>query len=200
MTASSAVPIVFLPVVLEKYPDCDFTEPDWLKRSKKQLAANKEPLLRETISGIDTLLNKDRLRYLHLVDGGITDNLGLLALYDIVTLGGGAVDILEDMKTIPPKYLVVISVNSSTDPDRAMDISHAEPSLIETINSMSDIQLHRFNRTTQELLETKIKQWVKALSTPERPVKSYFINVSLKDVQKTELRLLLTQRLWTESP
>jgi NTE family protein len=128
-----------------------------------------------------------------LVDGGITDNLGLLALYDFVTLAGGAENTLNDMKTIPPKYLVVISVNSSTDPDLNMDISREEPSIIETINSMSDIQLHRFNRTTQELMEKKLKEWTKALSTPERAIKSYFINVSLKDVQKTELRILLNK-------
>ena len=193
VAASSSVPIVFLPVVLEKYSDCGSSEPEWLKRSKAQLEINEDPLLEESIKGIDILLNKQRLRYIHLVDGGITDNLGLLALYDFVTLAGGAVQTLHQMKTKPPKYFVVISVNSSTDPNSDMDISNKEPSILDTINSMSDIQLHRFNRTTQALLESKIKQWAKAISTPEHQVKSYFINVSLKDVHKTELRLLLNK-------
>ncbi|NOQ78891.1 MAG: patatin-like phospholipase family protein [Gammaproteobacteria bacterium] len=193
VAASSSVPIVFLPVVLEKYSDCDSFEPEWLKRSKAQLEINEDPLLAESVKGIEILLNKKRLRYIHLVDGGITDNLGLLALYDFVTLSGGAVQTLQNMKTKPPKYFVVISVNSSTDPNFDMDISNKEPSILDTINSMSDIQLHRFNRTTQALLEFKIKQWTKAISTPEHQVKSYFINVSLKNVQKNELRLLLNK-------
>lgn len=190
VAASSSVPIVFLPVVLEKYPDCGSIEPEWLKRAKAHLEINDDPLLAESVNGIDVLLNKERLRYVHLVDGGITDNLGLLALYDFVTLGGGAVQTLHNMKTKPPKYLVIISVNSATDPNLDMDITNKEPSIGETINSMSDIQLHRYNRTTQELMQSKTKQWSKAVSTPEHQVKSYFINVSLKDVQKTELRLL----------
>ena len=193
VAASSSVPILFLPVVLEKYPDCGSIEPEWLKRAKAQLEINEDPLLAETVSGIDVLLNKQRLRYIHLVDGGITDNLGLLALYDFVTLGGGAAQTLHNMKTQPPKYFVIISVNSSTDPNLDMDITNKEPSIGETINSMSDIQLHRYNRTTQELMQAKIKQWTKAISTPEHQVKSYFINVSLKNVQKTELRLLLNK-------
>ena len=58
---------------------------------------------------------------------------------------------------------------------------------------MSDIQLHRYNRTTQELMQTRIKEWAKAISTPEHQVKSYFINVSLKDIQQSQLRVLLNQ-------
>ena len=193
VTASSSVPIVFLPVVLEKYSDCSSIEPEWLKVAKARLDADEDPLLAETVSGIEVLLNKKRLRYIHLVDGGITDNLGLLALYDFVSLGGGAKQTLQYMDTTPPKYYVIISVNSSTDPNRDMDISNKEPSIGETLDSMSDIQLHRFNRTTQELMLTRVKEWTEALSTPEHQVKYYFINVSLKDVQQPELRVLLNK-------
>ncbi len=193
VTASSSVPIVFLPVVLEKYSDCSSIEPEWLKTAKARLDADEDPLLAETVSGIEVLLNKKRLRYIHLVDGGITDNLGLLALYDLVSLGGGAKQTLQYMDTTPPKYFVIISVNSSTDPNRDMDISNKEPSIGETLDSMSDIQLHRFNRTTQELMLTRVKEWTEALSTPEHQVKYYFINVSFKDVQQPELRVLLNK-------
>ena len=193
VTASSSVPIVFLPVVLEKYTDCGSIEPEWLKTAKARVKETNDPLLSETVAGIEVLRNKEPLRYIHLVDGGITDNLGLLALYDLVSLGGGAQQMLHNMKATPPKYFVIISVNSSTTPNRDMDISNKEPGIFETINSMSDIQLHRYNRTTQELMESRIKQWAKSISTPEHPVKSYFINVSLKDVQKPELRVLLNK-------
>jgi NTE family protein len=53
--------------------------------------------------------------------------------------------------------------------------------------------LHRFNRTTQELMQARIKEWAKTISTPEHQVKSYFINVSLKDVQQFQLRVLLNE-------
>ncbi len=193
VAASSSVPIVFLPVVLEKYSDCDSNDPVWLKNGKAQLEANEDPLLKESVKGIDVLLNKERLRYIHLVDGGITDNLGLLALYDFVTLGGGIVQLEHILKIKLPKYFVIISVNSSTDPNFNMDISNKEPSIYETINSISDVQLHRYNRTTQELLQSKIKQWTQAMSTPEHQIKPYFINVSLKNVRKSELRVLLNK-------
>ncbi|MDX2507650.1 MAG: patatin-like phospholipase family protein, partial [Gammaproteobacteria bacterium] len=134
VTASSSVPVLFLPVVLEKYSDCDSNDPEWLKNAKAHLKTNKDPLLEESVKGIDVLLNKERLRYIHLVDGGITDNLGLLALYDFVTLAGGTARIENILKTKPPKYFVIISVNSSTDPNFDMDISNKEPSIYETIN------------------------------------------------------------------
>ncbi len=84
VATSSAVPVVFLPVVLENYPDCGSAEPPWLKTAKQR--AVNDPLAAEMTKGIDSLLAKDRRRYMHLIDGGITDNLGLHALYDIITL------------------------------------------------------------------------------------------------------------------
>ena len=193
VAASSSVPVVFLPVVLEKYPDCGSAEPEWLQAARTKANANDDPLLNESVRGMQSLLNKERQRYIHLVDGGITDNLGLLALYDFVTLAGGAQQAVEHLETKPPKYIVVISVNSSTDPNRDMDLSNAEPSMSETISAMSSIQLHRYNSATLELIESSIKTWAESISTPERPVKPYFISIGFRDVAKPKLRLLLNK-------
>ena len=193
VAASSSVPIVFLPVVLEKYSECDSSEPGWLKAAKAKAKTNNDPLLAETVRGIEILINKERLRYVHLVDGGITDNLGLLALYDLITLTGGAQQTVRSYDTKPPKYFIVLSVNSSTDPNLDMDISTAEPSISETIGAMSDIQLHRYNSSTLALMKSSIKKWAKAVSTPEHQVKPYFISIGLKDVVKPKLRLFLNK-------
>lgn len=188
VAASSAVPLVFLPVVLEKYPDCGAVKPDWLEKIEARAIAEKDPLLTETVHGVQTLLEKNERRYIHLVDGGITDNLGLHALYDIVTLSGGAKTLIDGLKKKPPSRLVVISVNSSTKPQPEMDLSNAEPSIGETIGAMSDVQLHRYNTTTLELMKASLDKWTKALSTSEHQVKSYFIRLNLSSIRTPEER------------
>jgi NTE family protein len=193
VTASSAVPIIFLPVVLEKYSGCDLTTPEWLEKARKKVSKYKNPLLRETVRGIDILINKERLRYVHLVDGGITDNLGLLALYDYISLSGGALQTVHYTEVKPPKYFVVIIVNSSTDPNNNMDTSTEEPSIFDTIDTMSDIQLHRYNSATQNLIISEVHKWAKAISTPEREVKTYIIDVSIRNIKKSKLRFLLNK-------
>lgn len=193
VTASSAVPVVFLPVVLEKYPGCKLKEPGWLTTMKKK--AEDEPLLIEMIAGIESLKESDKSRYIHLVDGGITDNLGLHAILDLFALAGGTPQLLHTIGHKPPSHLVIISVNSSTDPQSDMSASNEEPSIIKTIKSMSSTQLHRYNSTTLDLMERSIKKWSDELSTPERQVKSYFIRVGLRDIEETAL-----QKIFNEIP
>ena len=186
VAASSAVPIVFLPVVLEKYPDCGSTEPEWLNSVKKE--AEHAPILNETITGIEFLQNQDAGRYMHLVDGGITDNLGLHAMVDLIALAGGAKKTLRKLGKKIPKKVVIISVNSSTEPRPEMTFSRAEPSISETISAMSDVQLHRYNSTTLDLMKRSVERWSKEMSTPERQIQSYFINIGLESIREPELK------------
>ncbi len=191
VTASSAVPILFMPVVLEKYQGCDIKEPGWLTTIKNK--AEDEPLLIEMITGIESLRASDQSRYIHLVDGGITDNLGLQAILDLFALAGGMKQLLHTLDHKPPSHLVVISVNSSTDPQSKMSSSNEEPSIIETIKSMSNTQLHRYNSTTLDLMERSVKRWPDLLSTPDHQVKSYFIRVGLRDMQETALQKIFNK-------
>jgi NTE family protein len=80
VTASSAVPILFPPVVLKDYYDCPLVgKPDWLERSAELTANN--PAMGQIIRGLETYYDQDNRKYAHFVDGGITDNLGLRAVY-----------------------------------------------------------------------------------------------------------------------
>ena len=145
------------------------------------------------IRDIDSLLDKQQRRYVHLVDGGITDNLGLRAIYELITLSGGARATERSLHRKPPSHVVIISVDASTDPESTMDQSTAEPSMIKTISAMSDVQLHRYNTGTLELMEDSLKQWGKALSTPDHPVKSYFVRIGEQEITSSEHRLFFNK-------
>ena len=88
---------------------------------------------------------------------------------------------------------MVISVNSSTEPRPEMALSNKEPSISETINSMSDIQLHRYNSTTMDLMERSVRKWAEELSTPEHQVKTYFIRIGLSEMQKSEMQIIFNK-------
>ena len=187
VTASSAVPILFQPVVLENYSDCDTSQLPWLEKARKY--AGSDPVMDQMVDDIDSLLDKQQRRYVHLVDGGITDNLGLRALYELITLAGGAQATLRTLHHKPPSHLVIISVDASTDPVSPMDQSNAEPSIFTTIGAMTDVQLHRYNTATLELMEDSLAQWAKALSTPEHRVKPYFIRIGEQEIDSSSHRL-----------
>ncbi|MGB1237451.1 MAG: patatin-like phospholipase family protein [Pseudomonadales bacterium] len=178
VVASAAVPLVFSPVVLENHDDCGAGSPPWLAQAKSRLEGNEEMSL--VIDGLESFGDKEGRRYIHLVDGGITDNLGLRAIYENVQLSGGIENAVRGIEGAIPSRILVISVDASTKVDVTMGRSREEPSLAETVNGIADAQLHRYNAATLTLFEKEVKDWAQRLSTEQKPVSAYFVNVSLQ--------------------
>ena len=185
VTASSAVPLVFHPVVVENYHDCKTGgKPEWMTAAAKRLAG--DPEMTQVLKGLESYYEDNKRQYAHFVDGGITDNLGLRAVYEVVGITGGAGAYYERFKRKIPQHIVLLSVDASTDPKPEMDYSNKQPSLSETISAMSNVQLHRYNDATLEAIHYKMGVWEEALSTPERPVTTHFIQLDFGAIDQPE--------------
>lgn len=180
VAASSAVPILFNPVVVENYPGCESASKEWLHAMRRRAAGDE----RQTylVDGLSTYLDKDKNTYAHFVDGGITDNLGLLAIFDIFEAAGGPSAYYRAVHRGLARFNVVVLVNASTAASTVMNKSTESPSVLETVNAMSDIQLHRYNVETIELMKESLAKWSKELSTPGDSLPYYFIQVSFTDL------------------
>jgi NTE family protein len=187
VAASSAVPVLFNPVVIRDYHGCTKAgKPEWIERTAERAANN--PSLQQIIKRLETYSDKSGRDYAHLVDGGITDNLGLRAIYEVAELSGGPQMLVKKAGRKLPRYNAVISVNASTDPEPAMDKTNKQPSLVETIGSMSNVQLHLYNDATLNLMQQSLTQWTQTSSTPDRPVTSYFPKLGFIDIEEPERR------------
>jgi predicted acylesterase/phospholipase RssA len=75
VAASSAVPAVFAPVVIETFPgDCQTPLPPWIERASADRSA--APLLHAYARGLKDI-REGRVKYVKLFDGGLIDNFGL---------------------------------------------------------------------------------------------------------------------------
>ena len=184
VTASSAVPLLFNPVVVKNHDKCGKELPLILQTTRNR--AKKSAELQMILKGLNTYYNKGQRQYAHFVDGGITDNLGLRAIHDMLEVAGGAKSLMQRLKLRAPKRIVLISVDASTNPARLMDKTNRRPSLAETVGAMSSAQLYRYNVATVELLKNKLQQWAQQLSTPQHLVKPYFIKFGFKDLQSDQ--------------
>ncbi len=183
VAASSAVPFLFDPVIVENYQDCNHKKNAILLDSKQILNANQE------VKAIQKDLHKylktgNNLKYIHLMDGGITDNLGLRAIYDMMELSGGAKQILKKFNKKPVGHFAVIAVNAATHYSQGIGKTNQVPSIKSTINAVSDIQLHRYNAATIDLFRKGLQRWSQDLSTPEKEVKDYFIEVGFDGIKE----------------
>jgi NTE family protein len=184
VAASSTIPLLLNPVIVENSPGCEIEELEWLRNSEKK--KNVGPELAQIFDGLKSFQYKDKRQYVHLVDGGITDNLGLRAIYDLIEVAGGFNGYLKKFVGNPVRRLVFISVNASTDSALEIGLSTEPPSLEDTLSAVTDVQLHRYNTATLELFQKSIKRWAAELSSPENSVEAHFIQVNFKDFAEPE--------------
>jgi NTE family protein len=178
-------------VVLENFSGC----PDFVaeRRPLIEKRIQEDAELRALYDGVETYSDKEIRKYIHFVDGGITDNMGLRSMSDVIQFGGGIETYLQRKGEGPPDVIVLISVNASTSPQTEMDSTTKQPSIVKSIGAMSSVQLHRYNVATVEFIKAELETWAKELSTPEHQVTAYFIEVSFENIRQPELRLFLNK-------
>jgi NTE family protein len=191
VTASSAVPVVFDPVVVENFGGCTTSTPPWLAAAQRRDADN--PNLAMIVRGDAAFEDKVAQKYAQFVDGGITDNLGLRAMLDTIELAGGARQYQQGLGIPAPRRIAVISVNASANTPQGIGATRQAPGIEATLNAVTNIQLHRYNVATLQQMEQALTRWAGQLSTPERPVSSYFIRLSFEDVPEGPLRRFLNE-------
>lgn len=189
VTASSAVPVVFNPVVVENHSGC----PDPVYPEFVLAQAEESDEFAQLLKGLKSYGDKEKRKYVHFVDGGITDNMGLRAISDVMAISGGANRMIEKMHRKIPKRVVYLSVNASTEHHPDMDKTLKQPSMLASMNAMTDTQLHRYNAATVDQVRSALTVWTSTLSTPELTVEPYFIEVNFEDVPDPQLKLFLNK-------
>ena len=183
--------MIFDPVVVENYAGCAKALPTWLEAARQRQTDDAN--LRMVIDDDAAYRDKTGHRYAHFVDGGITDNLGLRALLETVEVVGGAKDTLQQLGLPAPRRIAVIAVNASADARQGIDASVLQPTIEQTLNAVTNIQLQRYNSDTLQAMQRSLARWSKELSTPERPVQTFFIRLSFDDVPDLPLRRFLNE-------
>lgn len=190
VAASSAVPVLFAPILIERHENCHFEKPVWLTNAEQKAIQDGNQRLATSVRALDYYLDNDNPPYVTLVDGGVTDNLGLRAILASISLIGvqAKYDLLYKDKE-PPKKMVIIVVNASTDTKSDIGTTRTLPSMGETMSAVTDMQLHLYNTETSSLLKEKLMQWAKTVSTDEHPLTPYFINLDVTGIQDPQDRL-----------
>jgi NTE family protein len=188
VTASSAVPVAFPPVVLENYAGrCGLSDTAaWKKLHAVKAQSNVQAGLLE---GIKSYGDAQQRKYIHLVDGGIGDNLGLRALIDrIETLNVREMDTLANTGM---RNVLIVLVNAEVNPDRLIEQTYGAPSVGTTMAAVSSAQFSNYNRETLDRLTNVLAEVQEYAEENELPTRVYFSQVSFEHVKSQEINRLL---------
>ncbi|WP_072575734.1 hypothetical protein [Suttonella ornithocola] len=176
VAASSAVPGIFTPLTLNNHSGyCNYQQ---TQLTKKADIAKKQGIISDWQRWVVEHKNATKKPYLHLIDGGLSDNLGLRSLLDLRRITS-AQDTAAHNSHIKPKR-VFISVNAALGYDNSIDESANIPPLKRVISGSIDIAIDRFSEETA-------KQFSEALKNKQENVENYFIRLNLYDLSDSEL-------------
>jgi len=190
VASSSAVPGLLSPISLENHAgSCGFQPAEPFVEA--MASRSSDPRRYRAAKSYFDYLDAEARPYLHLVDGGISDNLGLRASLETGAAVGGYENLRKFMGVAVPDHIVLVIVNAETDPNPDIDKSSASPGLTVLMNAVSGGQIRRYNFETMMLAQEGMRGIAQDLSKPGRPVKSYFVEVSFDVISDPERRRYL---------
>ena len=162
VAASSAVPLIFSPVTLKnRAGSCDYTPPAWLTQGLKE--NGRENRRHRIASNMHAYLEQEAHPYIHLVDGGLADNLGLRAVMDYIVIEGGLWNTLKRFKLSDARDIVVISVDASALLPSKWEQSDSTPPNMAILDAATTTPLLNYNFETLEYLRSNLASWRREL-------------------------------------
>ncbi|MBY0574671.1 MAG: patatin-like phospholipase family protein [Undibacterium sp.] len=152
--ASSAFPGGLTPLTFANYSgSCTYQQPAWVamavEEHQSRENARRTARAEQRLSYTDSSPRRD---FIHLIDGGVADNLGLREPLTALTSVNNSWSVLRMMNQGKVKKVAVIVVNAATDPISHRDQTPSVPGLIDTISTAATVPLDNFTFDTLELL------------------------------------------------
>jgi NTE family protein len=159
--SSSAVPLVFSPVTFNNYGgSCDFHEPSWLKliTDPTHPARPAARAMRE-LQELKSFGDSKARPYVHLVDGGVADNLAMRGVLNIF-------DEIEALRLVgrptpldQVRRVVVVVVNSLSTPKTDWDKRESAPGPIDILLKVTGVPIDHYSYEAVELLGDTAARW-----------------------------------------
>ncbi len=197
VAASSSVPLLLSPITMRNYAgSCP-------QSAQVVAAARGENNLQARLlhASVQSYLDAEERPYLHLVDGGLIDNLGVRGLL-VRAVAGGSLD--ASFQHLPPgsvRKIVLVSVNSERDIGERIDRSDKVPGVGQVLNALVFGAGSRATGETLAAMGDNAQRWRQELEGMRGTAGSPFaadadihiISVSLFDERDTAARSLLLQ-------
>ena len=177
VAASSAVPLIFAPITLNNHGGhCHYQPPPRARDDSETLARYIAPYQ-----------DSAARPYIHLLDGGLTDNLGLRSLLDFADIHGDD-NLYRQITGGNIRDVVVISVNAQNRLDSAIDQSPKIPGLRDVVTAIIHVPINENTQQSIRNFQRFTAQWNQNRRNGEHPVALHYINLDLNDLPDGALK------------
>jgi NTE family protein len=159
--ASSAVPVVLSPITINNYGgSCGYQQPPWL-RAFADLAEPPRPAARalNRLQELQELDDGVQDPYFHLVDGGISDNLGLRGVLDVLETYEALHEAGQRTPLDDTRRIIIFVVNSLSIPSTKWNMSQDPPGTVDVLIKSAGVPIDRYSGEMVEQLKDIDARW-----------------------------------------
>jgi NTE family protein len=159
--ASSAVPVVLSPVTLDNHGGQCGSETPAVLKPFLGAADPPRPAARafRTLRAEESFRDSTQRPYLHLVDGGVSDNVGMRGVLDTLEIGEALHDAGLPSPLDGKRRVIVFIVNSVSSPPTDWDRSQSPPGSVQVLLKATGTPIDAFSFEAVELLRDTAARW-----------------------------------------
>jgi len=172
--ASSAVPVVLSSITIDNYGGtCGYRQPPWTKMfldnpNPPRPAARTVKRLQE----LEAFADREHRPYLHLVDGGVSDNVGMRGVLDVLSTFEALHAAGQKTPYDHVRNIFIFVVNSLATPPNDWDLHENPPALFNVLIKATGTPIDRYSYDTVETLKDIQARWA-ALREVRDAIKPY---------------------------
>ena len=158
VAASAAVPVVFAPVTLQTYPErCRYEFAPWVRFADEQ--ANAPALLKAYARALKSYRNPEKVKYLRLLDGGLTDNFGLSGITIARAAAESPFAPLSPRQAVRLKQALFLVVNSGQGSNKDWALSPDTPGIAPLLAAVVDTGIDASVRQGYDAFQMTMSRW-----------------------------------------
>ena len=164
VAASNGFPGLLSPITLtNRAAACGGRKPGWLRRVTEAERLDPRSRLGNEARGAGRYLDNDRTRYVHLVDGGVSDNLALRAAGTAMLTIAQSPDKFTATDLNRVRRVLVLSIDGQGAQDTSVAQRRAIGGIFAIFGLVSGTQIDRFNFETLAVVDQQLQQFVAAI-------------------------------------
>ena len=158
VAASAAFPLVFSPIVLEAHQtSCDYREPDWLTAARYNPEATAA--MKAHGRALESYANPEEVKFVKLLDGGITDNFGTTGLAVERARAQAAYAPMTPEEAVKLKRMLFLVANAGVEQDFSWTQKVAGPGGVNLGMSIATASMSAATRSGYDAMRAALKTW-----------------------------------------
>ena len=176
VAASSAVPVVFSPIVIQSFGTrCTYQEPVWLQNLRTD--PNTPASLKAFIAALDNYRAGESLKYVKLVDGGITDNFGVTSVTVARAQSRTPYGPLSPRQAVRIKRFIYLVADAGQTPAPRWGATVKGPKIKDLVSALSDTAMASAKLNGFDAFRLTMMDW-------EQDIIAYRCGLSDAEVQR----------------